>query len=300
MERVVVTGGTGFVGSNLSRRLVKEGYKVHIISRKSSTYENIEDILNEVEIFEYDNQIQNLIDYFNNINAEVVFHLASLFIAEHEAEDIDGLIDSNLKFGTHILEAMAKSNVKRIINTGTSWQHYKNEEYNPVCLYAATKEAFEKLLEYYVKALDFKAVTLKLFDTYGENDRRSKLINLLSKFAKEKKVLKMSPGEQKLDLVHIEDVVEAFICAYELFEKENFEHEKYGVSSGREIKLKDLIGLYEEITGYEIKVEWGGRPYRKREVMELWSDFETLPSWNSKISLEEGLKRMAKNGNKDK
>lgn len=297
MKDVIVTGATGFVGSHLSKKLVELGYNVHVISRPSSTYENLESVKTKIDIFEYNQNITELINYFEKVEADIVFHLASLFISEHKSDEIDGLINSNIKFGTHILEAMSKSDTYRLINTGTSWQHYKNEEYNPVNLYAATKQAFEDIIEYYVKALNFNVITLKLFDTYGENDNRGKLINLLGKFSKENKELKMSPGEQKIDLVHVDDVVDGFISAYNLIKKNEINHDKYAVSSGQEIQLKDLIGLYEEVTGNEVMVEWGGRPYRKREVMELWRDFDKLPNWEAEISLEEGLKRLGIHGN---
>jgi len=292
MENVIVTGATGFVGSHLSRKLVELGYNVHIISRPSSTYENLETIKDKIDIFEYNQNMTELINYFKIVDADIVFHLASLFISEHKSDEIDDLINSNIKFGTHILEAMSKSDTYNLINTGTSWQHYKNEEYNPVNLYAATKQAFEDIIEYYVKALDFNVITLKLFDTYAEDDNRDKLINLLGKFAKEKKKLKMSPGEQKIDLVHVDDVVDAFISSYDLIKEKEISHNKYAVSSGQEIKLKNLIELYEEVTGNEILVEWGGRPYRKREVMELWRNFNKLPNWEAKISLKEGIKKI--------
>jgi len=300
MEDVIITGATGFVGSHLTKKLVESGYNVHIISRSTSTYENLEAFKSKIDIFEYNQNITELINYFKKVKADIVFHLASLFISEHESEQIDDLINSNIKFGTHVLEAMSKSDTCKLINTGTSWQHYKNEDYNPVNLYAATKQAFEDVIEFYVKALDFKVITLKLFDTYAEDDNRGKLINLLGKFSKEKKKLKMSPGEQMIDLVHVDDVVNAFISAYSLFEEKEINHVKYAVSSGQEIQLKDLIELYEDVTGNEVLVEWGGRPYRQREVMELWQDFDKLPDWEARISLKDGLRRIEMHGNQNK
>jgi nucleoside-diphosphate-sugar epimerase len=292
-KRAIVTGGTGFVGSNLSRNLLKQGWDVSIISQKEFGYRNIEGIKKQVNILEYGGSISDLVDFFQSVRASVVFHLASVFIAEHNKEDVDLLIDSNLKFGSQILEAMKESGTDLLINTGTAWQHYNNDEYNPVCLYAATKEAFEKLIEYYVQAEGIRGITLKLFDTYGETDTRPKLINLLNKFSIEKTELDMSPGEQVIDLVHVDDVVNAFIMAYEhLLENDIIKHETYAVSSGREIKLKDLISIYERVSGKRISVKWGGRPYRKREVMRLWRDFEKLPRWECTIPIEEGLKRM--------
>src|SRR4051812_1833664 len=76
---------------------------------------------------------------------DVVFHLASLFVSDHRVQDVQNLVESNLLFGTQLLEAMAQAGVKRIINTGTSWQCP-----HPFNLYAATKQAFESILGYYV------------------------------------------------------------------------------------------------------------------------------------------------------
>lgn len=294
MKKAIITGGTGFVGSNLSRELLRQGWEVSIIAQKKFGYKNIEDIRDKVNIFEYEGDIDQLIIFFQNTNANVVFHLASVFISEHKPEEVDLLIDSNLKFGAQILEAMKKSETKLIINTGTSWQHYHSDGYNPVCLYAATKEAFEKLIEYYIAGEELRGITLKLFDTYGETDTRPKLINLLHKFSQEKTELDMSPGDQVIDLVHVDDVVNAFIKAYEyIYENKEIQYEKYAVSSGREVKLKELIELYEKVSGEKILVKWGGRSYRKREVMKLWRNFKTLPGWSCNLSLEEGLKRVS-------
>lgn len=292
MKTAIVTGASGFVGSNLCKRLIENGWGVSIITRASSKYSNISGIINDVDIYEYDGNIHKLINYFKEKNADVVYHLASLVIVEHESDKINDLVDSNIKFGLHILEAMKESNTKLLINTGTSWQHYHSNKYNPVNLYAASKQAFESLIQYYSEVEDIRVVTLKLFDTYGESDRRPKLINLLNKFADENKKLNMSPGEQVLDLVHVDDVVKAYIKAYEYINANlSVQNEEFGVATGRRVKLKDLISIFEEVTNKKVNVRWGGREYRRREVMELWSDYKILPGWEYEITLEEGLKR---------
>lgn len=290
-KRAIVTGATGFVGSNLCRKLLNQGWEVGIIADSRFGFKNVEDIKNQLSILE-DISLEGITNFFQDYRAHVVFHLASLFIAEHESKQVENLIDSNLKFGSYILEAMRNSDTKLIINTGTSWQHYHTNDYNPVCLYAATKEAFMDILKYYVEGEELRTITLKLFDTYGENDKRPKLINLLNKFAEEKTELNMSKGEQMLDLVHVDDVTEAFINAFEyLDEQKEIKYEEFGVSSGREIKLKEVIEIFEEISQKKINVNWGAKPYRKREVMKLWTNFEKLPNWECKISIEEGLEK---------
>ncbi len=291
-KKALVTGATGFVGSNLCLKLISEGWEVYIISRKGSKYESIKNLKENINIYEYDGNLLNLSQYLIKINVNVVFHLASSIIIEHEPMDIYKLMNGNLKFGMEILEAMKISKTSLIINTGTYWQNYHSLEYNPVNLYAATKEAFEKIIKYYVEAEKIRCITLKLFDTYSENDTRPKLINLLNKFADEKIELDMSKGEQELDLIHVNDVIDAFIKSYEyLIENKDIKYEEFGVGTGKKINLKEVIDIFEKISRKKIKINWGKRAYRKREVMKIWKSYKLLLNWKVRISLEEGLKK---------
>lgn len=287
-----VTGATGFVGSNLVRRLVQEGWKVHILVRASSTVPTAVEF-SQVTTHTHDGSTSGMISCLALARPDVVFHLSSLFLSQHKSEDIDALINSNLLFGTQLLEAMHHSGVKHIVNTGTSWQHYNNEVYNPVCLYAATKQAFEALLEFYVQAWGFNAITLKLFDTYGAYDKRPKLINLINNVAGTSEILNMSPGDQQIDMVHIDDVTNAYlIAAQRLCEGKVSTHETYAVSSSKPLTLKNLIKHYSEITKKKVNVNWGARPYRFREVMTTWSKGASLDLWRPIIDLNDGLSKL--------
>jgi nucleoside-diphosphate-sugar epimerase len=221
----------------------------------------------------------------------VVFHLASLFLSQHTSDDVERLIQSNVLLGTQLAEAMSVCGVKRLLNTGTSWQHYQNQDYSPVNLYAATKQAFEDVLQYYVEAAGLQVITLKLFDTYGPNDPRPKLLQLLSHASREGKPLDMSPGEQSIDLVHIDDVVEAFgIAARRLLNEQVTGHESYAVGSGQAMRLQDVVMVFESAAGVKVPVRWGRRPYRVREVMVPADNLERLPGWSPRIKLEDGLR----------
>lgn len=292
MQNITITGATGFVGSNLARFMLNKGFKVSIIIRENSDLSNLKDIINKIEILKYKNDINSMAYFFKKNKPEVVFHLASNFIAEHTSDQVDSLIESNITFGLHLLQAMKIAGVRNFVNTGTSWQHYNNEDYNPVCLYAATKQAFEALIDYYVKAEDFKVITLKLFDTYGETDTRPKLINLLNKFANDNTELNMSPGNQVLNLVHIFDVCRAYFITYNFMNDKNFsDHKIFAVKGDENFRLKEVISLFEKVTNKKINVKWGGKNYRNREVMNLWDKGLKLPKWDITISLKEGLLR---------
>lgn len=291
-SKIVLTGVTGFVGSNLASYFLEKEFEVHAIVRSSSKLIDLKHKENSINYFVYDNDIQKLIDFFKELNPSCIFHLASKVIIEHESSQINSLIESNITLGLHLLEAMKEAGVNRLINTGTYWQHFNNEAYNPVCLYAATKEAFETLIEFYVQANNFKVITLKLFDTYGETDTRPKLINLLHKFAEEKTELNMSPGEQMLNLVHISDVCRAYEIAFnQIIQQKKASHNKYAIANDDSYQLKEVISIFEEVTNKKVNVVWGGKPYRKREVMKLWDKGDKLPNWNANISLKEGLKK---------
>ncbi|MGB7510557.1 MAG: NAD-dependent epimerase/dehydratase family protein [Pelodictyon phaeoclathratiforme] len=287
----LVTGGTGFVGSNLCRSLVRNGWRVHIIAIPNDTGATLlDDIRDQLDIHVHDGSIACMNSIMASARPDIVFHLASLFLSEHTAQDIDRLIISNVLFGTQLLDAMAEHKVLRIVNTGTSWQHYGNEAYSPVNLYAATKQAFEDVMRYYVEAKGLKAITLKLFDTYGPNDPRPKLFHLLEKMAHEGSLLTMSPGEQIVDLVHVTDVVAAFEIASDRLAHGLVEgHEVYAVSSGDPMTLKEVVELFGRVFGRNLAIEWGGRPYRAREVMSLWDKGKCLPGWIQTYSLETGI-----------
>lgn len=285
----LITGATGYVGSHLARRLVKDGWQVHIVIREGSNvlgYSEFSVITSHM----HDGSAEGMVRCVEEARPDVVFHLASMAQAQHEAKDVEPMLRSNVLFASQLLEGMRVSGVTKFVNTGTFWQHYNNEEYNPVCLYAATKQAFESILEYYVQACGVKAITLKLFDTYGPDDHRTKLLHLLNKAAITGEPLDMSPGEQLIDLVYIDDVVEAYvIAAHQLLKNKVQLHESYAVSSGHPICLRDLVRIYSGISGKPVVINWGARKYRHREVMVPWSKGGWVNNWIPKIKLEEGL-----------
>lgn len=289
----VVTGATGFIGSALVAGLAREDWSVHALVRPSSNTGALIESARDVSVHIYDGSLASVSAALKRANPDVVFHLASLFFAEHTPEDVDRLLESNVRFGSLLLEAMAQNHVRLLVNTSTSWQHFENQDYGPVNLYAATKQAFEDIVQYYVEVKKLSAITLVLYDSYGPHDKRRKLFYLLDKAYREKSVLKMSRGEQWMDLVYVDDVVAAYERAAQiLFAKPVGQVKRFAVSSGHPIRLRDLVRLYVSETGRELTIDWGGRPYRSREVMRPWNRGVPLPGWSPVVSLQEGIRRM--------
>jgi nucleoside-diphosphate-sugar epimerase len=292
IKRVLITGSTGYIGSKLTTKLVLSGYDTHIVIRPQSDLSPLINILSNLTVHCSHGTTENLIEILHTIKPDIVFHLASLVIVNHSSDEIEPLIRSNILFGSQLVEAMVKSCCYHLINTGTSWQHFEQSDYSPVNLYAATKEAFEAILTFYSETSSLKVITLKLFDTYGPDDTRSKIIPLLQKAFKEKKELAMSKGEQLIDLVYIDDVINAYMVAAERhYNGQSGKNETYAISSENPITLKEVVRTYEELIGHTLPINWGKRPYRNREVMIPWNRGTRLPNWYPEFDLKTGISK---------
>lgn len=289
-ETIFVTGATGFIGRRLVEALAYQ-YKIIAIARPQSS--NIPSSVDHVVI---DNDTNKIPEAFSKYSPIGVVHLASLFLSKHKYLDISSLIDSNLCFPTRLLEAATNAGTKWFLNTGTFWQNYEDHSYCPVNLYSATKEAFVTLARYYTETHpEFNFVTLKINDTYGPGDTRKKIMNLWLENIKTKTPLLMSPGKQLIDIVHIEDIISAYIKLIELINSESpliKDSKEFGISSFARIPLVELASVFEEVTGKKLNIKWGALPYREREVMEPWKKFKTIPDWSPKITLEQGIRSL--------
>ena len=291
-NKCVMTGATGYIGSHVLKYLLSKGWEIHVIADPKFGYTNIEDVLSQIDVFEYDGNVLSLCDYFQTIKPDVVYHLAAAVITNYKPEQVPILIQSNIQFGAEILEAMKSSETKLFVSTGSYWQNYNSDTYNPVDLYAATKEAFEKIVQYYVDAYGFRHINLRLFDVYGEDDKRPKLWNALRDIAGTDKHIDVSPGEQMLDLIHISDVCTAYEAAYyALVNNATIVNDIFGVRTGVTYSLKGAISVMENALGKKINVDFGAKPYKDREVMIPCELYSFLPEWRAKVSLIEGFKK---------
>lgn len=290
--KAIVTGATGYIGSHLCNQLLHEGWNV------TAFLLSIEDLgllipHKNLNVYQIPFSEFNLKKLIVKEDADVIYHLAAYIKVEHTVEDLKPFIEANITLGLRLLEAVRGTRIF-FINTGTFWQYSDEKTCQPVAhdLYAATKSAFEQLLIYYNHSHDINALTLYLFDVYGEDDMRSKIMNYLQKSALNQTYLELSPGEQKMDLVHIDDICHAFIQAYYFLLQNEYGYYRFSVSSKTLISLQELVKEINVIVKTPLKVNFGGRPYRLNEIMNPQRNIETLPFWSCSVSLKEGLTRI--------
>lgn len=274
--RILITGATGFIGRHLYESL-KEKYELFILTRKPSDSTKI----NAKHEVVFTGNIDFLTNYLKNNAIDGIIHLATKYVSEHKNEDIKDIINSNIYLGTAILDAACQAGVKWFINTGTIWQNYNvpdySDEYCPVNLYAASKQAFMTIAKYFTEISPIKFTTIKLCDTYGPNDTRRKIMDLFAHIATTGQSLDMSKGEQLIDIVHVNKVVEAFEKLIEILTySDSLPLKEYVVSSRCPITLKELAKEYEVKNNVKLNINWGARPYRQREVMKPYVGIDIL------------------------
>lgn len=275
--KALLTGGSGFVGQNLKSHLLAKGWAVENVSRANGSRAALDLVM-------------------ERFRPDVVIHLATLFIAEHKASDIPALIESNITFGTQVADSMAQHQVSNLVNAGTLWQYYEGQRDVPACLYAATKTAIESILRFYSSAHNLCVINLMLSDTYGPQDPRQKLLPKLISIAGTEEPIQLSAGEQSVAWTYISDVVAAFeVAALRLLANQEgtqqlFTH--YSATSTEALTLRESVSLCEKILGQKINIEFGAKPYRKREVMKPFPLDPPLPGWSAKVSFVEGLKKI--------
>lgn len=292
--KVIVTGGAGFIGSNLADALIEKGYKVHIIDNSiEGKKENVHPkaILHVVDIREK----EKLIPIFQG--AEYVFHEAALPRVQYSIENPIETNEVNVDGLLNVLEAARINKVKRVV-FASSCAIYGNqeklpilEEMNPAPLspYAAHKHIGEIYLKLYAKIYGLESVSLRYFNVYGKRQlARGSYPLVIAKFLEQKKEGKpltvTGDGNNTRDYVNVGDVVRANLLA--------IQSEKVGagevinIGTGKQSsvnKIAELIGG--PVEHLPSRIEPGKVEADNKKAKELLE-------WSPEISLEEGIKEL--------
>lgn len=271
----LVTGASGYIGGHLVKELLKHNKKVIILHREQSDVALFRH--SNLKLIKLNGDYSNINDELNYLKIDTAYHLATHYMVEHCYNDISKMVDSNILFSTMLLESIKSKNCS-FVNVSTTWEYYTGGNREAVNLYAATKKAFKQIMDFYSCAYEFNSMNLLLTDTYGEDDTRPKLLNLLKNKEGE---MDLSLGEQEFDLLHIDDVVKGLIRAGEYL-KENTGFYEYKLGSKTVHTLKQVLDRFVDENSLNIKINWGAKPYRDREVMNVVDDVPILPGWKTR------------------
>lgn len=289
MEKVAISGATGYIGIHLIEHLRKE-YKIFAFVRKQSNLSMLKSLISEDCILIIEQE--NIYERMKAFQPDYYINLVGKFIAEHSQENLVDLLESNLTLPTMLLDAVCQAGCKKIINTESYWQHYAGQDRNPVDMYAAAKNGFKEIVRYYIEAMGCSCVSLILFDTYGADDKRKKILNCITQM-KEGESIDLSDCSQKIYFCHIRDVVGAYEVALHIISRfEEGRMEEYAVREDEPRVLKDIIMELTEMMNRKVYLNFGSRENRKREIENPEGIGRVLTGWKCEVELHQGLKEM--------
>lgn len=302
--KILITGATGMVGKKLIQHLVNLKLKDNEIAVVIRDIEKFQLLFGEYGHIECINLSK--IDYKEDIkrfNPEVVIHLASYLTSKDDEESIEQILDSNIKFGTNILNALQDTQIKYFINVGTFAEYlYNDGELISAYLYAASKTAFRSILKYYSGKIGFRWINVIPYTIYGGDDAQKKVLDYIISSLNTDKKIPMSGGEQKLDFIHIDDVVDFFVTLIEKIDLIKQDYVEFHLGTGKSTSLKELGEIVEWTFDKPININWGKLPYRERDVMQAiahTSKNKEILNWEAQIDIKSGVRRMNKEINKN-
>jgi nucleoside-diphosphate-sugar epimerase len=254
MKKILITGSTGFIGKNLLDYFLKKKYFIHAILRKSK--KNIK-FAKELKINKnfksiIFSDIYDLKKKLLNYKIDYVVHAATHYVKKHKSSDINKIIESNILFPTIIIDLLCNKKIKKFINLGTVWEHYNNKKNHAYNLYASSKQAFNKIFNYYRNQFPkTKFYNLLISDTFGKNDKRKKLISIIIKNHNKKNTIKI-PKNLSMNLVNVKyitNVIENII-------NKNIKPDTYVIKDKKNLKIFDLINYLNQKLDKEIKINW--------------------------------------------
>ncbi len=304
MKKALVTGGAGFIGSHVARRLLKEDWNVYIVDNLSTGYK--ENIPQGCEFIEVDLSSDNFINALPDINFDAVFHLAAQSSGEISFDDPAYDLKTNCLSTVMLLKWCLDKGIKRFIYT-SSMSIYGDQEVQPVAedalafpksFYGIGKLASEKYIEIYSR-MGINITSLRLFNVYGpgqnmENLRQGMVSIYMAYILNRQELPIKGVVERYRDFIYIDDVVEAYIAC--LNNPSTF-NKSYNVATGVKTTVKELVNELVDVfgysnSGYPIKY-CAGTP---GDTFGIYADISALKrdaTWSPKVSLSEGLKRMA-------
>ena len=285
MPNILLTGATGFIGSSILKE-IRLNNKVFIIQRFESK-KKIKKTKN-IKIITFKNY-NILSNKLKKIKVDTIIHCATHYKKEHIQKDILKFIQSNILLGNIILENLKKLNAKQFINFSTTWEDFDNKENNPRNLYAAYKKSFNCLIQYYKKKIpNINFIDLMIVDTFGENDKRQKLINTLRNNYIKKRTSKIISKRLYLNLINVEDIVNAV----KILLKNKIQPGKYILKNSNYFNLFELIEyINKNNNNNRIKVKWLSNTLIKDKILK----YKKLKNWNPKKSNIDNIKDLILN-----
>lgn len=311
MKTYLITGGAGFIGSTLTERLLKEGYKVVIVDNFNDFYDprlkkdNVKSFLENPNFRLYETDIRDtngLKSVFDESEIDIVIHLAAMAGVRPSIENPILYQDVNGMGTQNILEQAKIHGVKKLVMASSS-SVYGNCKEVPfredmivdfaISPYAATKKANEVMAHVYHKLYDMNIIMLRFFTVYGPKQRPDLAINKFTRMMMNGEEITMyGDGTTSRDYTYVDDIVDGVIKSCDYVDKNENVYEIINLGSNNPISLKDMIATIGKVLGIDPSIRQ--MPMQPGDVDRTYADISKarrLLGYEPKMKFEDGIKR---------
>ncbi len=304
-KRYLVTGGAGFIGSHIVRRLVSEGAEVRVVDNLSTGLaERLDDVRESVDLVRGDLANQQVSEEAVQ-GIDCVLHQAAVPSVQRSVSDPVGTNRANVTATVNLLESCRKAGVRRVVYAASSSAYGDTEVLpkteqmppNPLSPYALQKWVGEHYCKLYHSLYELETVSLRYFNVFGPaQDPHSEYSAVIPKFINamlvKKPITVYGDGEQSRDFTYVENVVEANLMALQASAAPG---NVCNIGCGERVTLNTLIRLLEEIMGVKAEVNYADpKPGDVRHSLADITAARRLLGYEPKVWLKEGLMRTVK------
>jgi CDP-paratose synthetase len=279
IKHILITGGTGYLGSNLIKFLVQKEIKISVLIRDNSNLSRINELNTNINLININKLEEALIDK----KIDGIIHTATCY--GRNGEFAEEVINANLIFPISLIRLAIKHKLNFFINTHTSLP--KNLNY-----YSLSKFQFKEWLKFYSDKIKLLNIIPEYI--FGPNDDETKFVTyVITKLVSNSKSIDFSSGVQLRDFIYIDDAVSAYYTILVNLEDINTNTD-IPLGSARTISLNNLVNLIITKTNKSAtQLNFGKLPDRKGDVMESIADVSILKSlnWEPQYTLEEGIQK---------
>ena len=296
--KILVTGGAGFIGSNLASALVEADHSVAIIDDLSTGKR--ENVPPEATFIKMDISSPVVHRIFEREKFDVIFHLAAQMDVRRSVEDPGNDAEINILGGINLLRSSVKQGVKKFIFASTGGAIYGEQDYfpadekhplNPLSPYGISKLAFEKYLYFYNVQHALPYVSLRYANVYGPRQNSEGEAGVVAIFCERllrgNKAVVYGDGLQTRDFVYVEDVVKANLLALDYDGSDVF-----NVGTGTEIDINTIFEKIKAATGSDQeRINEETKPGEQRRSCIAYEKIAGSLGWSPGVGLDKGIEK---------